>query len=319
MREISKLKRQPLLKDLAYEWLESLKRTRRKSTIVKYSNQLSKHIIPRFGNKRINKISNKDINSFANELIVKKNLSQKTTSDIISCMKSIRKYALNNNYNVLYLSDCLYAPTKDKKIQILSIEEERRIIKHLRSNLTNINRGILVCLFTGLRVGELCALKWSDISLKYKEIYVKRTLQRLQDLNPESSKKTFIEISEPKSKSSVRTIPIPDIIYKDIQESKVKEGFFLTGESHHFIEPRTMENHFKKVLKKCSINDSSIHICRHTYATRCVEAGFDIKTLSEILGHSNVTITLNRYVHPSIEQKHKNVMKLSQFLTFDEC
>lgn len=318
MTDINSLKKQPLLKDLAYEWLESLKSTRRKSTIVKYYNQLSKHIIPHFGEKRINKISNKDINSFANELLIEKKLSQKTTSDIISCMKSIRKYALNNNYNVMYISECLYSPSNNKMTKILSIEEEKRLIEYLRNNLTNENLGILVCLFTGLRVGELCALKWSDISLIYKEIYVKRTMQRLQHLNSKSGKKTYIEIGEPKSRSSIRTIPIPDIIIEDILNCFNKEGFFLTGDPNYFIEPRTMENHFKKILRKCSIEDSSIHICRHTYATRCVEAGFDIKTLSEILGHSNVSITLNRYVHPSIKQKHENVKKLSQLLTFDK-
>ncbi len=171
--------------------------------------------------------------------------------------------------------------------------------------------GILICLFTGIRLGELRALTWDNISIDTKKLHIKKTMQRLQDKSKEATHKTYISIDEPKSRCSVRTIPIPDNIMQDLDPAYSRNAYVLTGNTKEFIEPRTMENRFKSILKKCNIADANFHSLRHTFATRCIEVGFDIKSLSEILGHANVNITLNRYVHPSMEQKRKNMDKLS--------
>ena len=124
--------------------------------------------------------------------------------------------------------------------------------------------------------------------------------------------KTEILISTPKSASSIRTISMPEDIACFIRNLPVeKKGFLLTCSEKHYIEPRTMQNHFKRVLKSAGIRDMNFHVLRHTFATRCVKDGFDIKALSEILGHSNVNITMNRYVHPTMEQKRLNMQRLS--------
>lgn len=179
------------------------------------------------------------------------------------------------------------------------------------------NIGILISLFTGLRIGELCALTWENISIENENIHVNRTLQRIQIVNADeqSSSKTQIIITSPKSVCSIRTIPLPKSIISVLQKIEVKEGYLLTGNIEKYVEPRSMQYHFKKVLSKCGIEIVNFHVLRHTFATRCIELGFDVKTLSELLGHSNVNITMSRYVHPSFELKKENMQRLSQLLS----
>ena len=306
---------EPLLKDIAAQWLEDLRTIRKKSTIAKYKGQLQKYIIPNFGNLCINKITNSDLVNFSRKLLsgeTSKALSPRTVADILSRMKSIRKFALLQGYNVGYTSDFMSIPQNKRNIRVLTTQEQERLINYLNTKLDAINLGLLLCLSTGLRIGELCALKWDDISISEGELHVRRTMQRLQNLDQTQVTKTYIEIGEPKSKCSIRTIPLPDSILSLLKTVCVKGAYLLTGQKSYFIEPRTMENRFKRVLKECGIEKANFHSLRHTFATRCVEVGFDIKSLSEILGHANVNITLNRYVHPTMKLKRKNMNKLSE-------
>ena len=182
------------------------------------------------------------------------------------------------------------------------------------SKLDGCNIGILVCLFTGLRVGEICALRWEDISFLDHTIHVHQTLQRIQDRN-NSEHKTRIVVTTPKSACSIRTIPVPEDLIVLLESYKTSStGYILTNSDQEFLEPRTMQNHFKKALRKSSVDPANYHSLRHTFATRCIELGFDVKSLSEILGHASVTITMNRYVHPSMELKKENMQRLSELL-----
>lgn len=303
---------QPDLRQVSSMWLDSLRSTCKVSTIVKYSNQLEKHILPIFGNNRLSEISNEALIDFGNTLLASDNeLSTKSVSDIISRMKSIRKYALIHGHEVGFVPECITIPQKKKTIRVLSLEEETVLLDFLKKHLDLTSLGIMICLFTGIRIGELCALTWNNISLDTKKLSVKRTMQRLQNLEKDAPTKTYINIDEPKSKCSIRTIPIPDNIMADLHRAYVNDAFVLTGSRISYVEPRTMENRFKSILEKCGIEDANFHVLRHSFATRCVEVGFDIKSLSEILGHANVNITLNRYVHPTMELKRENMDKLS--------
>lgn len=171
--------------------------------------------------------------------------------------------------------------------------------------MDTISFGIYFCLYTGLRIGELCALQWKNIDLENKKIYIKKTLVRIKNPDMTSKKKTIIIIDEPKSLTSIREIPIPDFIIpmlKKISFNITPDTFLISG-NEKCIETRTFFNKYKKILKKINIDSYNFHALRHTFATRCIENGCDSKTLSEILGHSSVKITLERYVHPNYENK----------------
>ena len=303
---------QPLMKNIATQWLEELKATRKKSTIAKYEGQLRNYIIPTFGEKRIDEISSGHLIKFSQKLLTEgKKLSPRTVADILSRMKAIRKFAIIHGYEVNYIPDCVEISQKSEQIRVLTMEEERKLIDHLKENFNLTSLGILLSLFTGIRLGELCALKWDDFSLEEEEFHVKHTMLRLPNPDKTSNKKTVIEIGEPKSQTSKRTIPIPENLMSYLRSARSDECYCLSGQKYYFIEPRTMENRFKAILKKCGIRNINFHTLRHTFATRCVEVGFDIKTLSEILGHASVNITLNRYVHPTRKMKHENMNKLN--------
>ena len=298
-----KLAKSPNFENIARQWLEGLKPIRKKSTIVKYMSQLKNYIIPAFGKFKLSEISNEDIISFSNKLLTAgrsgQKLSPKTVSDILSRMKSIRRFALIRGYEVNYVSNAVEIPLRQGQIRTLTNSEENKLLRYLKSHFDLTALGILLSLFTGLRIGELCALKWSDFSFGDKEFRVQRTMQRLHNLNEDTAKKTFIDIDAPKSPSSVRKIPLPAELIKYLKLAYVEDAYVLSGSKDKFVEPRTLENRFKRVLKKCGIEKFNFHVLRHSFATKCVELGFDIKSLSEILGHSSVNITLNRYVHPS--------------------
>ena len=289
----------PTVEYIAERWINDLKSVRKSSTIVKYQNQLDIHIIPYLGTVKMDELSNDHISIFSNYLLNKKILAPKTVADILSRLKSIRRYAIIHGFNVCFNPECIIVPQISNEIRILSFSEEKILLSFIRANLDLTNLGILVCLFTGIRIGELCALTWDDISLSEREIHIRKTMQRLKNLDEKAEKKTYISIEEPKSKCSIRIIPIPDNIIEDLRQVAT-DGYLLTGSNQNYIEPRTMENRFKSVIASCGIHNANFHSLRHTYATRCIEAGVDIKVLSEILGHASVNITLNRYVHPII-------------------
>jgi integrase len=171
--------------------------------------------------------------------------------------------------------------------------------------------GVLLSLYTGIRIGELCALRWENIDLTEKTMRINSTMQRIPDFTGGAAK-TQVTITSPKSKCSVRTIPLPDFLAALLASFAAQpKAFLLTGEKLRFVEPRTVQNRFKAYIKACGIESANFHCLRHTFATRCVELGFDVKTLSEILGHSSVNITLGRYVHSSLDLKRTNMAKLT--------
>lgn len=308
---------------IAKEWIFEKKTALKESTVIKYQNLLKLYLIPEFGECNLEEITCIKINEFSTKLLHNGGtkgigLSAKTVSDILSLLHSIFQYASMKGIFVPTFTMVTSIKQCKKQIHAFSIEEQRKLCRYLKKDNKYINLGILLCLFTGLRIGELCALTWNDISMEEKTIFVHQTMQRLQ-INEEDNKngkKTKVLISTPKSSCSIRKIPIPNEIFEMLKKVRtVPEAFLLTGVSSKYIEPRTLQYYFKNVLKECGIEDANFHVLRHTFATRCIEVGFDIKSLSEILGHANVNITLNCYVHPSMELKRENMSKLSELFT----
>lgn len=312
LNDSSENDKQILLCELCNEWLEFKKEDIKESTYIKYRNIILNQINPHIGNAYLSRLRNEDMEKF---ILYLKNrgLSNKSIRDVLSVVAAIVKYAAKKglNTNNLYIEN-LYPKTEKRQIKILSADERIRLEQRIIKSKNPAEYGILLALYSGMRIGEICALKWDNIDLNAGTISVCQTLQRLQD--KENKGKTKILISEPKSQSSKRIIPTPTFLTKLLNQIKPSSpcAFFLTG-GENFMEPRTLDNIYKKCLSECEIKRINFHALRHTFATRCVEAGFDIKSLSEILGHSNVSTTLNLYAHPTLEHKRANMNKLVPF------
>ena len=304
--------------DVAREWLCYKKPLLKEASLSKYTNIINLHLLPFFRDQDIHNITLEQMESFYNGLLMTKTvkgtaLAPKTILDILSVMKAILLYATTKKYmNILPVLRYEYRAVP-KKLAVLSGRNQKILSTYLCLNLTYRNLGLLICMYTGIRLGEACALSWEDISLTEGYIYIHKTMQRIQ--KEHNGKKTMIIITEPKTQSSIRTIPLPRQLIQLIKSSKLPmQGYLLTGSYEKYIEPRSYQHHFKKILQQCKIPQTNFHTLRHTFATRCVELGFDIKTLSEILGHSNINITLNRYVHPSFDLKKQNMNKINKLI-----
>ncbi len=291
------------------------------TTFSHYNNLINTHIKPFFGYRKTGDISVQLIELFASEKLKNgnlkstKGLSHKTVKDILSLLKSIIKYGAKNRFIPDNLTEFSSPRVLKKEIEILS-SVEREQLERYTIDSDNIYFGVYLCLYTGLRIGELCALQWGDIDLDNSCINVCKTITRVTLINsPTNHAKTAIIIDTPKSEASVRSIPIPNNLTSLLKMRvpiDVNDGFFFLTNTEKYIEPRNYYSKYKEILNECGIKQYTFHALRHTFATRCVEIGFDAKVLSEILGHADVKITLDRYVHPSIARKRSCMELLYQ-------
>ncbi|MCM1221302.1 MAG: site-specific integrase [Lachnospiraceae bacterium] len=288
------------VKELFAEWLCAVKLRVKESTYANYRMKAEKHILPAFGGLAFSALSAQLVHRFIAEKL-ECGLSPKYVSDIVVVLKSMAKYASvqHNFYNPL--TDITMPRPHKKDLNLLSESEQKKFRKYISGNIDTTKIGIMLSYYTGLRIGEVCGLKWSDIDFKKRTLTVRRTVQRIMKKN--GSKSTEIVVSSPKSKTSERTIPLPDFLYSILVRYRADSNSYILSGSTKIIEPRTMQYRFKSVLKKANLPSVNYHCLRHMFATNCVKIGFDVKTLSEILGHSSVEITLNRYVHSSMERK----------------
>ena len=204
-----------------------------------------------------------------------------------------------------------YRAKKKKELEVLSIANQKKIMQYVKENFTFRNLGVYVCLSTGLRIGEICGLKWSDINLSAETISVNRTIERIYIID-EGKRHTELIISTPKTQNSIREIPMNRELLKLIRPFKkvMNDDFFVLTNEAKPTEPRTYRNYYKQLLKQLDIPDLKFHGLRHSFATRCIESQCDYKTVSVILGHANISTTLNLYVHPNMEQKKKCINKM---------
>lgn len=305
------------------KWLNHIQAQIKHSTFVKYSNIIKNHILPILGSHTIKELTTEAVKNFADNKLVSGNvqngagLSVKTVRDILSILHLIVRYAEELGAECVCNFDILAIHSLQQSTEPINDSEHMILVKYLLKETDNVKLGILLCLYTGIRIGEICALRFDDISLQERSIRVNKTMQRLQTLNEKSKSKTTIVISSPKSAASCREIPLPDFIIDVIrQKPYIPRAYILTGDEDNYMEPRTLENKFKKCLKMCGLKEHNFHQLRHRFATYCIELGFEIKTLSEILGHSSVNITLNRYMHSSLELKRTNMNKLQAGLIY---
>ena len=312
-------KKAALFCEVANEWMAVKKLSVKSSTYARYKASLELHILPYLGNRAASKVTTVVISEFANEKLENGRLDKKggLAANTVSCMLSVIKLILDHALETNKISSPVSVPYpkhQSRNSRVLNREEQDLLESYCTQDTDIYKLGKLLCLYTGIRIGELCALLWKDISLEKGTISISKTMQRVKD-NSGGGNKTKIEIGAPKSKKSVRTIPIPKFLVALIRKhAKDRQGFFLATKKGGYTEPRTMQYHFARAIKLLNIPDANFHALRHTFATRCIEAGVDSKSLSEMLGHSSVSITLNLYVHSSFEQKRECIRKLEEYV-----
>lgn len=301
------------IKEVSDLWKREKKQYVKQSTYAAYILILENHILPAFGGNTT--ICEDDVQGFVfNKL--ESGMRQKTVRDIVIVLKMVVRYGAKLGLD--WKPDWqLHYPTSQNKdaIEVLSIENHRKIMNYIQSNFTFKNLGVYVCLSSGLRIGEICALKWEDIDVREQVIHVRRTLERVYVMDEEPRRTVLIE-GMPKTANSVRDIPITGNLMKMIKPlcGIVNPAYYILSNENKPIEPRTYRNYYKALMRKLGIPEIKFHGLRHSFATRCIESNCDYKTVSVLLGHSNIGTTLNLYVHPNLEQKKKCLDKAFRFM-----
>lgn len=290
--------------ELIAEWLGSIKNRVKPCTYQKYECVCRNHIISDLGTIAVRYVSRFTIMSFTEKLL-EKSLSKKTVNDILIVLGLALKYA-EETYSIT-APKINYVKEQKKEMRVFSAQEQQVITEHLLQQIDIHKFGVLLALYTGMRIGELCALRWDDITDEH--IVINKTMMRIKN----EQSKTDVRIGSPKSESSNRIIPTPKCLLALINQFR-GNGYVLSNEKLQYTEPRLMQIKFEKMIADCNIEKANFHTLRHTFATRCIEAGVDVKTLSELLGHSDVKTTLNRYVHSSFELKQKSMEQLEMSL-----
>lgn len=318
-------KRQPedqkeTINELAERWLCDIKINRKYSTYVKYHSIFENHIREYLGKRKVYNLSADDCIAFIRKEYFsggtfREPLSKSTVNSICNVLSQIMEYG-NQPVSISY-NDCRIAAACDTKaysVNVFTKDEQKRLQAFLLNDLDNYKLGIYVCMMTGLRLGEICALRTKDIDLAQRRISVTQTVQRIK--SEQGERKTELRMDTPKTTNSKRVIPICDILFATLEEHMSCSDYLVNGS--RIMEPRTYQYFFCKILKQLSISRKNFHSLRHTFATNCIDSGMDPKCLSEILGHSDVKTTLNRYVHPSFEQKMKqlNSFASDKFICF---
>ena len=295
------------VRELCDEWLSVSSHRVKLSTLANYRMKIEKHIIPQFGDIMCCEIMSKMAYSFIQSKL-SSGLSPRYVSDIMVLLKTVFKYA-QREYNIANPFDTIIMPKCSKPaVRLLTDTEQRKLQKYLTEHKNPISLGITLALAMGLRVGEVCGLMWSDIDFKKRILTVSRTVQRVVVHNGDS--KTKVIISPPKSQTSAREIPIPSGVFSMLKNLQGADEHYIVSGSTKPTEPRTMQYHFARILKNVNLPSVRFHSLRHCMASSAIAAGFDVKTLSEILGHARIELTMNLYVHSSMDRKRRCMDKL---------
>lgn len=274
---------------------------------------IQNHIKPYFGD--LYEVNEEKVQQFVFDKL-DAGLSEKTIRDIIIVLKMILKFGIKNGYLEYVQIDAKFPSKQEKKdLDVLSKADQKKFMEHLRNNFTFKNLGIFICLSTGMRIGEICGLRWCDVDTVEGVIKVRHTLQRIYIIEGET-RHTELLLDTPKTANSVRDIPMSSELLKMLKSLNkvVNENYYVISNDIKPIEPRTYRNYYKKLCKQLDIPELKFHGLRHSFATRCIESKADYKTVSVLLGHSNISTTLNLYVHPNKEQKKKTIDKMLRSL-----
>ncbi|MEE0146977.1 MAG: tyrosine-type recombinase/integrase [Segatella copri] len=301
------------IKEIADIWKEDKRQYVKQSTMAVYLLSLENHLLPVFGGKM--EVTEEEVQVFALDKL-NHGLSQKSIKDMLIVLKMVVRFGEKQGW-LNHVEWKVKFPANQPKatLPILTKTHQKKLMDYLKDNFTFPNLGILVCLSTGLRIGEVCALKWSDINMDTGLLHVNRTIERIYIVDSDKPH-TEIVINTPKTKNSLREIPLSKElvrIFKSLMKVVNKDYYVLTNNTKP-TEPRTYRNYFNKLLKQLDIPRLKFHGLRHSFATRCIESHCDYKTVSVLLGHADISTTLNLYVHPNEEQKRSCIDKMMRYM-----
>ncbi|MDF2886783.1 MAG: putative site-specific recombinase [Lacrimispora sp.] len=288
-------------------WLDSeLLRRVKPSTYESYYHCITKYIIPFYISRDYYQITEISVSEFVKFMHDDNSISQSYKRKILAVYKTALREILKNIPDSIKILNCIIFPkSEQKEVQVFTMREQYLIEKAVLNCPDKRTLGIVLCFYSGIRLGELCALKWCDFDFENGTLFINRTVSRTKNFSNDDNK-TILLIGTPKSRSSSRKIPLPSFllsIFKEYYQLSGKENcYFMTGNEIP-IDPRASQKLYKKMLNKAGVSDRKFHAIRHTFATRALELNVDIKTISDILGHSNVAITMNIYAHSLMEHK----------------
>ncbi|MCL2611409.1 MAG: site-specific integrase [Defluviitaleaceae bacterium] len=293
------------------DFLVKARTNTKESTLSQYGSICTRHILPYFQHMELTSINNEVINNFIKYKL--KNgglrgnaLSPKYTNDMVNLLMQIIKPYCNFDINFAKPS------CTQEEISIFTEAEYNRLKSHVSIGTDNRKLGIIIAMLTGIRIGELCALKWENIDLEIKgTIFIDKTMQRIESTDDTEKAKTKIIIDTPKSPASIRKIPLQEVLLTKLKEFRSDDGSYVLTNTRKYIEPRTYQRQFKSYLQACNIPETNFHTLRHTFATRSIARKVDPKSLSISLGHTDVGFTMKRYVHPDIEYRRTQMEKVA--------
>ena len=294
-------------------WKEDKKQYVKRSTFAAYTLLIENHILPTFGEMAL--VEEQDVQPFVFRKL-NEGLSHKTIKDILIVLKMILRFGAKNQMTEYRQIDIKFPTERDKhSIDILNRSHQKQIMEYIRLHFTFKNLGIYICLSAGMRIGEICALTWDDLDVENGIIHVRKTIQRIYVIE-EHRKYTEVILDTPKTKNSIREIPMTKNLLKMIRPIKkiVNGNFYVLTNEPKPTEPRTYRNYYKQFMQSLGLPLMKFHGLRHSFATRCIESKCDYKTVSVLLGHSNISTTLNLYVHPNLEQKKRCMEQMSRLL-----
>lgn len=284
------------------------------STVSAYQLLIRNHIKPLLGCYELSDITNKEAEMLKTSCEAS-GLSRKSVEDVIIVLKNILKIAQylevseTRKITVLWTTNNI---EQKNKVEAYSKDQVKKLVDYLDANPSFENLAILLTIYSGIRIGEVCALQWKNVDLDAKVIHIKSTIQRIYVEDDNGSLHTEISISSPKTQSSQREIPLVPRVYKIMKDFNriCKPDYFVNSGKVKPIEPRTFRNYYNKLIRDLGLPKLKFHGLRHTFATQMLSAKADVKVLSTILGHRDIATTLNIYVHPSQDDKRNAMAKL---------
>lgn len=309
--------RQTTIGSVYDEWIKMKRRMVRNSTVATYSTIAEKHILPALGS--MHTIDDAGMQAFI-ETMTEEGLSPKMVKDVVAVLRMVMAYGKKRGFTEWHDWDVRMPPSNGTgDVRVLTYTQQRALMKHLRLNFSLRGLGIYMCLCTGMRIGEICALKWSDIDMHSRLISINHTIERIYDRN-NWPKRTKVVINTPKTASSRREIPMsPDLasMLRPMMALANADNYVLSNTVKP-VEPRVFRHYYQQLMERLGLPPMKFHGLRHTFATRCIESRCDYKTLSAILGHANINTTLNLYVHPDMSQKRRCINKMMRTVMREE-